>query len=79
MREVKQDLFQKKYLPIIWIKDEDAPRGKRQLECEAVPFESAAHDHIEKVKENMGDRVFFTDIKTTTEKIVGEFFVRGYL
>ncbi|KAF2421744.1 hypothetical protein [Bacillus subtilis] len=79
MREVKQDLFQKKYHPIIWIKDEKEPRGKRQLKCDAYPFESYATEYINEVKSNLGDKVFFTDIKVTTEKIQGEFFVRGYL
>ncbi|MCD7910899.1 hypothetical protein KC480_05090 [Bacillus velezensis] len=77
MREVKQDLYQKKYQPIIWIKDRNEPRGKRQLNCEALASESDAANYIENVKEEIGDKVFFSDIKVMTEKIQGEFFVRG--
>lgn len=72
-----REIHQKRYQPIVWVKDDSHPKGKRQLElwlCNTKEEAQTAVD-IESAKNN----VFFTDIKENVITLEGEFYIqRGY-
>lgn len=70
-------LHQKKYNPIIWIKDDTNPKGKAQIYNEPCNTREIA-EHLISLAESQHE-CFFTDIKEVIVEIEGEFYIdRGY-
>jgi hypothetical protein len=67
----------KQYMPVVWVKDPSEPKGKRQLELEACTTKEGAETVID--IESAKNDVFFTDIKESSKKMTGEFYIeKGY-
>lgn len=72
-----REIHQKRYKPIVWVKDASQPKGKRQLELWLCNTKEEAQAVID-IESDKND-VFFTDIKESIVKLEGEFYIKkGY-
>lgn len=72
-KKLVEKIWQKQYIPVIWVKDPSQPKGKRQLEESPVASKQQV-DEVIKLREQEHD-VFFTDIKEVTVELIGEFYI----
>lgn len=73
-------LTQKKYEAIVWIKDENAPKGKRLLESEPQNTWDDADAKLDHAASYYGENsLLFTGIQEVFVELEGEFYIRkGY-